>query len=122
MLSFVPLVALSAFILQVTNFAKELRNWSSQKNAVVTQAVAWLAGVVCVLVFAQTQFAVGVSVAGIALVKLNFWSQVFIGLAVGSSGSTIFDGIKAVDNTQSTVTPTLIHDVPVVTEPVPPPA
>lgn len=105
-MNFVPLVAMGLLVYAIINTLKQAsaKNW----NAVVTQVIVWVAGVVVILLVAQTQFAEGVSVNGIALTKLDFWSALFVGLIASSIGSFGNDLKKAFDNTDSAMVPPLL--------------
>lgn len=116
---FAPIVALATLVLSVTNVLKYARG--GDFNGVFTQAAAWVAGVASVMLAAQTDFADGISVGTISLASANAWSQLFIGLTVASVGSGLWEGIKAVDRTQTTVKPDLIPGTDTVAVPPAPP-
>ena len=104
--NFVPLVAALALSVKFIDWVKYMR--AKDANGVVSQAASWAGGVAVILLLAQTDFASGVEIAGEGLSNLNVWSQIFIGLSVGSTGSLAFDFKKAIDGTDSAVTPTLL--------------
>lgn len=105
-MEFLPVVAMAALTLKIIDFLRYVR--AADINGIVTQAAAWFAGVVVVLLVARTDWADGVSVGDMSLGTLGFWSLVFYGLAAGSSASAVKDTLKAVDNTNSAALPTLV--------------
>lgn len=124
-LTIVPIVALGALVFALVNFLKDLsgRNW----NGVITQLIAWVSGVAVVLIFCQTFLANTVTLNEVAMSKLSFWSQVFVGLIITSLLSTVNEGYKAIDSTQTASTPKLLggfwhrRSRPVAPAPVSPP-
>jgi hypothetical protein len=105
---FVPVVAMGILILKLIDFLRYLR--AGDMNGVLTQLATWLAGVIVVLLVAQTSWADGIGVGDQSLATLGFWSLVFYGLSVGSGASLVKDTQKAVDNTNSAAIPTLVPD------------
>lgn len=108
MLEFVPTLALIALVYQLVGILRSARgkDW----NGVFTPLIAMVAGVLAVLVFAQTDFASGISVGDMTLASLNFWSLVLVGITVGTGGSVVNDTLGAVDSTRSTAKPHLLDD------------
>lgn len=75
---------------------------------VITQCLTWVAGVIAVLLAAQTDVAETVRVFGeMSLGQLDGWSQVLVGLTLSSVGSVAYDYKKAFDNTDSASEPPL---------------
>jgi hypothetical protein len=107
-MEFVPLVALGVLLLQVVNLIKYIR--ARDANGITTILAAWVAGLVVVLLVAQTDFAEGFSVGGNqSLADLNFASLVFIGLTIASVGGYLVDIKKAVDTSDSAKVPPLVE-------------
>jgi hypothetical protein len=104
--SFVPLVAALALVWKIVDFAKQVR--VGDMNAVVTQAVTWVAGVVVVFILANSDFGNGIQVAHSSLGHLNGWSLVLVGLTVASSGSVGYDFKRALDSSDSAAQPSLV--------------
>lgn len=104
-----------ALIVKVIDFLRYAKN--RDINGVVTQATTWVAGVVVLVLVAQTTWAGIIAVSGVPLNKLGFWSLVFAGLTVSSGASLAKDTLKAIDNTNSARIPTLLPTGPDVTEP-----
>lgn len=102
---FVPLAALGSTVFVFVNFLKYLtnRDW----NAAATQITAWAAGIGAVALFANAQLANGIVVGTIPLAHLDFWSQVALGLSATSVLSTFNEAKKAVDHTDTAMTPPL---------------
>lgn len=105
-MDFLPVVAMAALTLKLVDFLRYAR--AGDTNGIFTQLTAWIAGVVVVLLVAQTAWADGIPVGDMNLGNLGFWSLVFYGLAAGSGASAVKDGLKAVDNTNSAAIPTLV--------------
>lgn len=105
-MEFVPALAMAALIYKVIDFCRYLR--AADVNGVLTQLAAWIAGVLVVLLVAQTDWANGIGVGDKNLGMLSFWSLVFFGLTVGSGASLVKDTVKAVDNTNSAAIPVLL--------------
>lgn len=105
MLDFVPLVALAALVFALVNFLKALK--AGDTNAWLTQLIVWIAGVVVLLLVAETDFASGIVIGDLLLVDLNFASLIFVGLTLGSTATFLNEAKKAVDNNDSAQTPSL---------------
>ena len=104
-MEFIPLIAALALAVKIVDFVKYISNRDT--NGIITQLAVWVSGVVVVFLLAATDFADGVEVAGMTLDSLNVWSQVLLGLTLGSTGSFAYDFKKSLDNTDSAVMPTL---------------
>lgn len=105
-MDFVPFAAAGVLIIKLIDF---IRYASARDiNAVVTQLAVWIAGVLGVMLLANTAWARGLTVAGVPLSALGFWSQVFYGMSLSSTGSIVNDFKKAIDNSNSAFVPTLL--------------
>lgn len=103
----VPL--LGSLVFTFVNFLRYLKG--GDMNGVVTQIIAWAAGVGAVMLVAQTQFASSVPITNTyTLATLSGWSLFFVGLMATSLFSTVNEVLKAVDNTQTQAKPNLIDD------------
>lgn len=103
-------VAGLAFLFLVKKFVDFLRYASARDvNGVVTQLVVWVAGVGAVLIAAQTGWADQISFGSSSLGGLGTWSQVFLGLTLGSASSVLVDTLKSVDSTDSGIIPKLLR-------------
>lgn len=105
-MEFLPVVAMAALTIKLIDFLRYLR--AADINGICSQLAAWVAGVVVVLLVAQTDWADGISIGDMNLATLGFWSLVFYGLSAGSAASFAKDSLKAVDNTNSAAIPTLV--------------
>lgn len=105
-MEFAPLALLGALVYKFVDFLKfvKVKDWNSSG----TQAVAWLAGVLAITLFANSDFSTGIDFGGRSLASLNFVSQVVIGLSATSLFSAFYDVKRALDNTDSAKTPPLI--------------
>lgn len=105
---FSPLIAMGALVFQTINFLKALtnKNWSGA----VTQAVAWVAGVVVVTLVARTDYASGVVFGDRPLDQLNGASRIMLGLMASSLLGVVNEVKKAIDTTDSARQPALFDD------------
>lgn len=102
----ITVVALLALAKKFVDFSKYVTN--KDVNGAFTQIWAWGAGVVAVVIFAATDFAEDVPVGAHRLGDLAFWSLVWLGLGIGSTGSVVTDLIKSRDNNDSAKMPKLL--------------
>jgi len=110
--SIAALVLLATFISKVIDFLKFAR--AKDSNGVLTQLITWGAGVLGVWLFAQTDFATGVSLEGVSLATAGWGTLVFAGLMSTSLLSKVYDFQKSFDNTQTSATPSLVPGTGVV--------
>src|ERR1700730_9198983 len=99
------LVALGSVVYTTVNFVRYAlaTNWSS----VISQVLAWAAGVTATLVVAHTDLASAFMFGGKNLGQISGESKFLVGLAAASSISIVYQFTKAVDNTQSAAVPTI---------------
>lgn len=109
-MDFAPAVAMAVLVMKVVDFLRYARN--RDLNGVLTQASAWVAGVIAVTLAAHTNWAKALPIGDMRLSELNLAAQVFVGLFAGSTGSLLTDFRKAVDNTTSSAVPTLLDTTP----------
>jgi len=107
-MEFVPLVAMGALVFTFVNFLRYLTNGDGK--SAITQLVSWVAGVLVVLLVAQTDFADGIVVGDQALSVLNFYSLVFVGLQASSIFGFGQKVVQAIDNTQTARVGSLVPD------------
>lgn len=108
--TFVPLLALAALVKKFVDFSKYVTN--RDVNGALTQLFVWIAGIAAVAIFAQTAWADGIVFASVALSKMNFASQVAMGLGISSTGAFATDYLKAKDNFDSARMPNLLPGSP----------
>lgn len=104
---FVAVAAMMAMVKQVVDWLRYLRG--GDRNAVLTQAVAWAAGYGAVVVFAHSAWATSFDFGGVHVNEMGWASQLIAGFAVGSSASVVKDAFKAVDQSQSGAVPPLLE-------------
>jgi hypothetical protein len=97
---------LAAFAKKLVDFVRQLRGRDT--SAVLTQLLAWAAGIAVVFIGANVDVAGGIEIANMSLDQMSLWSQVVLGAVVGSLGSVGKDVLKAVDNRQTEATPPLV--------------
>src|SRR5262252_2710335 len=101
-------VVFASLVWQVVNFIRQLVNL--RRSAVVTQLIAWIVGVVLVVLAAHASVASGVVLPGTdqALGGLDFGSQVLVGLLISSLASTGVDFKQAFDHSDTNAKPPLL--------------
>lgn len=83
--------------------------FSGDKNLVLTQGVVWVVGFAVLLLAREASVSAGLLIPGIerSIGSLDVSSVLMLSLILGSSGSFAYDGLKAIDNTQSAREPSL---------------
>lgn len=109
-MEFVPLLVVAALLKKIVDFVRYILG--RDVNGAVTQVVAWVAGVGLMWLVSASDFVDGVVVGGLQLGDLNAASIILAGLAVSSTAGVGVDVIKAVDNTQSAMVPSILDDPP----------
>lgn len=106
---FVPLAAMGALVFTLINFLKNVTNrlWSP----VITQLISWAAGILVVMLFANTTWADTVTFGDSTLGSLNGTSQLVIGLMAASLFGVVKEVTKAIDQSDSASKPPLIPPV-----------
>lgn len=108
-MDFVPIFALAALIYKLVDFVRYFTKWQQGgKNGVVTQLLCWGVAIVAVILYAQSNWAMSLPIAGFNFHQLNLASQIIVGLQFGSLASAGKDIVKAVDRTDSARIPTLL--------------
>lgn len=102
----VPLVALGTVVFNFVNVLKFASG--KQWNSVITQLIAWAAGIAGIFLVGATQFALGIMVGDVSLDSLDTPSKFFLGLVATSLLSTFNELKKALDRSDSAVTPPLL--------------
>ncbi len=105
-MAFAPLAFLGALVYKFVDFLKFVKvgDW----NAAGTQVIAWVAGIVAITLFANSDFSSEIDFGGRSLESLNFVSQVVIGLSATSLFSAFYDVKRAIDVNDTAKTPALI--------------
>lgn len=101
-----PLAAIGTIVFTFVNFIKALT--SKNFSAALTQVVAWLSGVVAVVLAAKTDLAAGLDLGSLSLDKLDGLTQVFLGVISSSILGTVHEIKKAIDTSDSAAQPPLI--------------
>lgn len=105
-MDFIPLVQMAVLVFAVINFIKYLRE--SNTNGWFTQLVVWVAGVLVVMLVAQTDFAEGIVIGDMSLATMNIWSLIFVGLTIASLATFGTEIKKALDGSDSATMPRLL--------------
>jgi len=85
-------------------------------SAVVTQVLAWGGGIFAVYLVEFAGLGRAFSLGTQSLVEMGGWAKVLIGLMSASTLSTVNEIKKALDNTDSAVTPPLLSTKATITE------
>lgn len=98
-MSLTPLVAVGTLVFTFVNFLTYLRskNW----NGALTQLIAWVAGVLGIVIAAHSQYASQITFGTQKLSGASWWTEVFLGLIATSLLSTFNELKKAIDSTDS---------------------
>lgn len=102
----IELATMAAVAKKFVDFIRQLRG--RDVSAVLTQLLAWISGVAVVYLAAHADFASAIEFANVQLDQMGLFTQTVLGVLVGSVGSVVKDGLKAVDNTQTESSPTLV--------------
>ncbi len=115
-MEFAPLAFLGALVYKFVDFLKFVRvgDW----NSAGTQFIAWVAGILAITLFANSDFATTIEIGDSSLANLNFVSQVIIGLSATSLFSAFYDVKRAIDRSDSAKTPALITETTPCPEPL----
>lgn len=117
-MDFVPLLFMSALVKKAVDLLKYAT--AGDWNGILTQVVAWAAGVGVIFLVGNSNFGDQVNINGVALSALNQWAWVLAGMAVASGAGFGVDTLKALDNTDSAampaLTPTPARRTPTITE------
>jgi|GEM_PF-1726568 len=107
-MSFAPLVAVGTLVFTFVNFLTYIKskNW----NGIVTQVIAWVAGIAGIVLAAHTQFASTVTFGSATLSRMDAATQIFLGLIATSILSTVNELKKAIDNSDSAAKAPLVAD------------
>jgi len=100
------LVALGSIAYTLVNFIRYVRvtDWSS----VVSQLLAWGAGVCATILVAHTDLAAAFTFGGKNLGQIGWLAQFLVGLAAASSIGVVYQFTKAVDATQNAKVPSIL--------------
>lgn len=100
-------VGLIALTWKFIDFLKNLTPKDHNYNAAITQVVVWIAGLVAVLLFGESQLGEGVTVGTQTLENADTATKIIVGLMVGSIASSAVDIKKAIDGSDSAKQPPL---------------
>jgi hypothetical protein len=102
-----------ALVWKIIDFTRLCMNFKTQRSAVITQALAWIAGIVLVMIAAQAQVTQGLVLPGSdqALGKLDWPSWLLLGLLVSSAASATVDLKQAFDRSDSATKPALLPPI-----------
>ena len=103
-------VGLVALIYKTIDFLRMLVNLKTQKSGVVTQLVAWVGGILAVVLYANSDFADSVTIGGKNLSAMGGATLFMVGIVLGSMASATVDIKQAFDNNDSASKPKLIPD------------
>jgi hypothetical protein len=70
-------------------------------NGLISLVGGCVVGVGIVFLFALSQLADQVTIGDLAMGRMSFWSRIMVGLALTALAALMFDGKKALDNTDS---------------------
>ena len=108
-------IVFTALVWKVIDFLRMLTNFKTQKSGLLTQATAWIGGVVLVIIAAHASVTSGLVLPGAdeSLRTIDFASQVLLGLLIASLASGVVDIKQAIDGTDSASKPSMTGTGPV---------
>jgi hypothetical protein len=101
-------VGLAALTLTVVDFLKNLTPPDHDFNSAITQAVAWIGGVVVVFLYGASQLGDGIAIGSTDLEHADTATKVIVGLGIASIASAFVKLTKSIDNTDSNKQPPLV--------------
>ena len=101
-------VGLAALTITVVDFLKNLTAGKEGRNAVVTQAAAWIAGLIAVFLYGSSQLGEGITIGNTTLEHADVATKVIIGLGIASIASTFVKLTKSIDSSDSNKQPPLL--------------
>jgi len=102
-------VIFAALVWKVIDFLRMLANAKTQKSGIVTQATAWIGGVLLVILAAHASITQALILPGTdqALKGLDIGSLILLGLLISSVASATVDIKQAIDGSDTAVKPTI---------------
>ena len=101
-------VGLAALTLTFVDFLKNLTPPDHDYNSAITQLVAWVAGLVAVFLYGESQLGDTITIGKTTLDHADTATKIIVGLSIASLGSTFYKLTKSIDNTDSNKQPPLI--------------
>lgn len=100
-------VGLAALTLTFVDFLKNLTPPDHNYNSAITQAVAWIAGLVAVFLYGESQLGGTIAIGDRTLDQVDTPTKIIVGLSIASIASTFVKLTKSIDNTDSNKQPPL---------------
>lgn len=100
----------ATLVWQIIDFLRELSDIGRNKSSIITQATAWVGGILLVAIAAHASVTAALTFPGLdqPLGNLDFGSTILVGLMAASLASSLVDTKQAVDNRDSSAKPPLI--------------
>lgn len=104
------LVLFATLVWQAVDFLRELFALPGSKSSVITQATAWVGGIVLVALAAHAKVTSDIVLPGLktSLGRLDGSSVVLVGMLAASLASSLVDVKQAVDHNDSAAKPPLL--------------
>lgn len=90
-MDFVPILVLGATVKKIVDFTRYAH--AGDYNGIISQVIAWVAGVLVVMLAAHTAWSAGIAFGDLALARMGTYSQILAGIALGSSASLAHDAV-----------------------------
>jgi hypothetical protein len=100
-------VGLAALTLTFVDFLRNLTPADHNYNAAITQIVAWVAGLVAVFLYGESQLGETITIGKTTLDHADTGTKIIVGLSIASIASTFVKFTKSIDNTDSNKQPPL---------------
>lgn len=102
----VGVIGMVAICMAVVDFVKRVTNAATEKRAIVTQLLAWLAATGVVWLYSASDFG-NFDIGGVRIDDMQGATKVILGVAIGSAAMQGKDLFKAFDNSDSAAVPSL---------------
>jgi hypothetical protein len=105
-------VIFAVLVWKFVDFLRLLSNYNDNRSGVSTQLIAWISGIILVVLSAHTGLTGKLVLPGVrqSLNTIDFTSQIFLGLLVGSFASALVDFKQAFDRKDTAIKPSLNID------------
>lgn len=100
-------VGLAALTLTVVDFLRNLTPNGHDYNAAITQVAAWVAGLIAVFLYGESQLGDGITIGSTTLDHADTATKIIVGLSIASIASTFVKFTKSIDDSDSNKQPPL---------------
>lgn len=102
----VGVIGMIAVCMAAVDFVKRVSNAATEKRAIVTQLMAWVAATLVVWLYSASDFGT-FEIGGVRIDDMQWATKIILGLAIGSAAMQGKDLFKAIDNGDTAKVPSL---------------